>query len=254
MSNPRHDTYELKVQDPSTEQWHTFAGTTLEEAEAAADVFFGADEADELEQEASTVASNVPTQSALLAKLHQLQPKKDKALRRRDAHAIAYASTPDGAAETFRRYELALDEEQRRTLRGTYLSGLSMAEDEYQQRLSRGNTGDDDGPLSVIPVGDFGDPLARALVEHRVMGTYRVPPSADVSDVTVTLMRLLPDGQTRKRLRLRVAAEGGALIADLIDIVAAAWAREADGKRLRTLLDDAAEPVGAAIQNRVAQG
>lgn len=192
-----------------------------------------------------------PTREELLRELDKVQAKLDKARRRRDADAIAYASTPDGAAETFRRFELARDEHERKTLKTIYLSGLAMAVEEYEERLSRGNAGDSDGPLAVVPVGSFRDPLAKALVEQRVMATFRnSPASVDTNTVTITLLRLMPDLQTRKRLRLDATAELGVLADDLADVIASAWADPATQKRLRSFLDDAAEPVDAAIQQR----
>ena len=71
-----------------------------------------------------------PTREELLRELGKVQSKLEKARRRRDADAIAYASTPDGAAETFRRYELARDDRERKELKTTYLSGLAMAGEE----------------------------------------------------------------------------------------------------------------------------
>ncbi|RAV12305.1 hypothetical protein DQP55_11800 [Mycolicibacterium sp. GF69] len=192
-----------------------------------------------------------PTREELLRELGKVQSKLEKARRRRDADAIAYASTPDGAAETFRRYELTRDDRERKELKTTYLSGLSMAGEEYEERLRRGNAGDNDGPLAVIPVGSFRDPLTKALVEQRIMGTFRTTAaSVDSNTVTVTLLRLLPDQQTRKRLRLDTTAELGALTANLTEIIATAWTDPATRKRLTAFLDDAAAPIDTAIAQR----
>lgn len=195
-----------------------------------------------------------PTREELLRELDKVQAKLDKARRRRDADAIAYASTPDGAAETFRRYELARDDQERKALKTTYLSGLAMAGEEYEERLARGNAGDNDGPLAVIPVGPLRDPIAKALVEQRIMATYRnSPASMDANVVTVTVLRLLPDGQTRKRLRIDTPAELGVLTADLADVITTAWNDPATQKRLRAGLDDAADVIAAAITQRANQ-
>lgn len=195
-----------------------------------------------------------PTREELLRELDKVHTKLDKARRRRDADAIAYASTPDGAAETFRRYELTRDDQERKALKTTYLSGLAMAGEEYEERLTRGNAGDNDGPLAVIPVGPLRDPLAKALVEQRIMATYRnSPASMDANVVTVTVLRLLPDGQTRKRLRIDTPAELGVLTADLADVIATAWNDPTTQKRLRAGLDDAAEVIAAAITQRANQ-
>jgi hypothetical protein len=188
-----------------------------------------------------------PTREELLRELETVQAKLNKARRRRDADAIAYASTPDGAAETLRRYELARDDDERKSLKTTYLSGLAMAGEEYEERLNRGNAGDNDGPLAVIPVGSFRDPLTKTLVEHRIMATFRhTPASLDTNTVTITLLRLLPDQQTRKRLRLDTTAE----LDVLADVITTAWTDPATQKRLRAFLGDAAEPIDTAIQQR----
>ncbi|GAB7065945.1 hypothetical protein H7J06_03480 [Mycobacterium hodleri] len=192
-----------------------------------------------------------PTREELLRELGKVQSKLEKARRRRDADAIAYASTPDGAAETFRRYELARDDRERKDLKTTYLSGLAMAGEEYEERLRRGNAGDNDGPLAVIPVGPFRDPLTKALVEQRIMATFRTTAaSVDSNTVTITLLRLLPDQQTRKRLRLDTTAELGVLTADLTEIIATAWTDPATRKRLTAFLDDADAPIDTAIAQR----
>lgn len=197
------------------------------------------------------IMTQEPTREELLRELDKVQAKLDKARRRRDADAIAYASTPDGAAETFRRYELTRDDHERKALKTTYLAGLAMASEEYEERRTRGNAGDNDGPLAVVPVGSFRDPLAKALVEHRIMATFRnSPASMETNTVTLTLLRLLPDLQTRKRLRVDVAAELGVLAEDLADVIATAWTDPATQKRLRGFLDDAAESIDAALQQR----
>ncbi|KMV21771.1 hypothetical protein H7I87_13320 [Mycobacterium timonense] len=137
--------------------------------------------------------------------------------------AIEYAATPDGAAEMFRRYELADDEQYRRVLRATYLAGLAAAAEEYEQRCALGNQTQYDGPLEAIPVGDFADPLARALVEHRVMGSLRNGPSViESGQVVVWLLRLMPDGRIRKRLRIVCDAEPGVFAPTLAQVVAGA--------------------------------
>ncbi|RFZ08010.1 hypothetical protein DSM43518_03196 [Mycobacterium marinum] len=191
------------------------------------------------------------TREDLLHQLQKVQAKLDKARRRRDADAIAYTSTPDGAAETFRRYELARHRHEREALKTIYLSGLGMAAKEYEERLTRGNAGRNDGPLAAVPVGALRDPLAKALVKQRIMATFRSSPaSVNTNTVPITLLRLLPDQQTRKRLRFDTAAELGVLVGDLADVIAAAWTDPATQKRLRSFLDDAAETIDAAIQQR----
>ena len=139
--------------------------------------------------------------------------------------AIEYAATPDGAAEMFRRYELADDEQYRRVLRVTYLAGLAAAAEEYEQRCALGNATQYDGPLEAIPVGGCQDPLARALVEQRVMGSLRNGPSVIESGrVVVWLLRLMADGRTRRRLRIVCDAELGVFAPTLAQVVERALA------------------------------
>lgn len=193
------------------------------------------------------------TAEQIAAELARVQDQLAKARERRDRDAVVYASTPDGAAETYRRFELAaFASPERKRLKTTYLNGLTMAGKEYEERIRLGNAGPNDGPLAVIPVGDTtgGDPLVKALVEQRVMGTFRNTAAAmDTGKVTVTLLRLMPT-QERKRMRLEVPAEMGVFTARLSDVIAQAWEDTALQKRLRGFLEDAAEPVAAAIAQR----
>ena len=85
---------------------------------------------------------------------------------------------------------------------------------------------------------------------QRIMGTFRNTPAAmDTNRVTVTLMRLLPN-QERKRMRLDIDAEMGVFTSRLSDVIVEAWADKAAQKRLRAFLEDAAEPIAAAITAR----
>ncbi|MDA0251731.1 MAG: hypothetical protein O3B27_03245 [Actinomycetota bacterium] len=189
----------------------------------------------------------------LAAELAKVQEQLAKARERRDKDAVVYASTPDGAAETYRRFELApYDSAERKILKTTYLNGLTMAGKEHEERMRLGNAGPNDGPLAVIPVGDMtgADPLVKALVEQRVMGTFRNTTAAmDTGRVTVTLLRLMPT-QERKRMRLDVEAEMGVFTSRLSDVIAAAWADKSLQKRLRGFLEDAADQIEAALTQR----
>lgn len=166
------------------------------------------------------------------------------------AAAIEYAATTDGACETYRRFELARGDE-RDELRAVYLAGLALAEQEYRQRLSLGHTGDGDGPLQAIPVGSFDDPVVTALVEHRVMGWVRTGPAVlESGHATAGLVRLLPDGGTRVRMRLRCPADPllGVVNSTLAEIVAQAWADQAVRERLgRFLGTEALAALSAAL-------
>ncbi len=161
--------------------------------------------------------------------------------------AIEYAATPDGAAEMFRRYELADDEQYRRVLRVTYLAGLAAAAEEYEQRCALGNATQYDGPLEAIPVGDFQDPLARALVEQRVMGSLRNGPSViESGTVVVWLLRLMPDGRTRRRLRIVCDAELGVFTPTLAQVVAGALADPHTRERVVEFVGPQVEAAAAA--------
>lgn len=170
----------------------------------------------------STISDEHEQKLRELAEIRRQLPAARERLR---VAAIEYAATPDGAAETFRRYELAADETQRAGLRSIYLAGLVMAADEYDKRCVLGNETEADGPLEAIPVGDFGDPVARALVEQRVMGSLRNGPAVmESGEVAVWLLRLMPDGHTRNRLRVVCVAELGVFTSTLAQIVASALA------------------------------
>ncbi|MDA3642182.1 hypothetical protein [Mycobacterium xenopi] len=160
-----------------------------------------------------------------LRELAEVRRQLGAARERLRRAAIEYAATPDGAAEMFRRYELADDEQYRRVLRVTYLAGLAAAAEEYEQRCALGNATQYDGPLEAIPVGDLGDPVARTLVEQRVMGSLRNGPSViDSGQVVVWLLRLMSDGRTRKRLRLVCDADLGVFAPTLAQVVRGALA------------------------------
>jgi len=47
MSTPDHTQVEIDIEDPDTGEHHTFTAATEEEATAAAEAFFGVDEAQE---------------------------------------------------------------------------------------------------------------------------------------------------------------------------------------------------------------
>lgn len=173
------------------------------------------------------------------------------ARKRERVDAIAYASTPDGAAETFRRFELAADPDERKNLKSIYLAGLTMAGDEYEQRRTRGNASDADGPLEVIPVGYIAepvDPIVKALVEQRIMGTYRTSERALTTErVPVTLLRL-PNDQPRRRLKIQATAELGLFTSTLADVVVEAWHKPDVHQRLRNFLQDSYPALQSAIE------
>jgi hypothetical protein len=185
--------------------------------------------------------------------LRRVEAQLEPARRRRDAAAISYAATPDGAAETFRRFELATNADQRTVLKSIYLAGLVSAAEEFGQREKLGNATPTDGPLEVIPVGvisDPVDPVVRVLVEHRIMGTYRsCAAAAESGQVTVALLRLAPDGVTRKRCSVISDASCGVFTDTLSDVVLKAWAQPEVRRRLASFLGEDAE---AALADAVA--
>lgn len=169
---------------------------------------------------------------------------------RRGQAEIEYASTPDGACETYRRLELATGND-RAPLRKLYLAGLAMAANEYERRFELGHANESDGPLDALAVGSDDDRLAHCLMVHQVMGWARSGPDAVRSgQASVGLIRLLPDGITRKRLRMPcpVDMDLRVVTASLSTVVRMAWA---DPKR-KVALDRflgavAAAAVGSAI-------
>lgn len=185
-------------------------------------------------------------QAQILEELDNIQRRLLPAARARLRQAnIEYASTPDGSAETFRRYELAVSPQQREELRDIYLAGLAASTEEYQKRVSLGNDTAGDGPVEAIPVGDFSDPVARALIEQRIMGALRCGPSAVITgEVTISLLKVLPDGETRRRLKLNCPAEFGAFCDPLSKVVSDALA---DPKTAKKVADFVGPEVSAAV-------
>lgn len=165
--------------------------------------------------------------------------------------AIEFAATPDGAAEMFRRYELATSPAQRAELRDIYLAGLAASAEEYQTRVSLGNDTPGDGPVEAIPVGDFTDPVARALIEQRIMGALRCGPAAvTTGEVAVSLLKVLPDGETRKRLKLNCTAEFGAFCDPLSKVVSDALSDAKTAKKVAEFVGP--EVRGAVLASRPA--
>ncbi|SLH40914.1 hypothetical protein [Mycobacteroides abscessus] len=172
----------------------------------------------------------------LQRRLIQIRKQLAQGRAQEEEAAIVYASTPDGASETYRRYELATEAEKSR-LRRIYLAGLAMSAEEYAKRVELGNEGDIDGPLQVIPVGDLTHPLARVLIEYRVMGTFRNGPEvATIGGTQITLLRLEEDGNTRRRMRLQAAVENGIFTDTLTSIVKTAASTAKTRDRLRKFL------------------
>ena len=187
-----------------------------------------------------------------LKELARVRSQLAVARRQQAQAAVEYASTPDGAAETFRRYELAATEAERDELRNTYLAGLQLASQEYEQRVARGSATARDGHLQTVQVGAFTDPVARALIAHRVMATYRSGPAAmTAGSVTMHLFVLLPDGVNRRRARITTPAPLGTVTATLADVIATAWADKATRVRITDLVGPtAATDLDAAITER----
>lgn len=176
---------------------------------------------------------------ALAAVRHRLADARER-LRQAE---VDYASTPDGACETYRRFELAGGPQRSRLLE-VYLAGLSAADQEYRRRRDLGHANAADGPLEALAVWAWEDPLARLLVEHRVMGWVRNGPAAAVSSgrVAVGLIRLLPDGQTRKRLRASCPTDPDLMVfnSPLSTVIRQAWTDPRIRPRLNQFLGAAA--------------
>ena len=194
------------------------------------------------------MTSTEEQQARTLDELADVRRQLAAARERLRRAAIDYAATPDGAAEMFRRYELAADPDERDQLRDIYLAGLASSTEEYQRRCSLGNDTPGDGPVEAIPVGDFSDPVARALIEQRIMGALRIGPAAvTTGEVTVTLVQVLTDGQTRKRLKLSCPAEFGAFCDPLSKVVTDALADTTTAKKVTAF-------VGSEVCAAVAAG
>lgn len=180
--------------------------------------------------------------------LARVRAELHTARRQQAQAAIDYASTPDGAAETYRRYELTADPTERAALQATYLAGLHAASQEYEQRLARGSATDRDGYLQAIPVGDFTNPVTRTLITHRVMATYRSGPAAIASESAIVhLMVLESDNITRRRARVAAPAPLGVVTATLADIITTACREPATRARLIEFLGPAADELPHAL-------
>lgn len=181
--------------------------------------------------------------------LTRVRSQLDKARAQRHESAITYASTPDGAAETYRHYELAAEADKPKQ-REIYLAGLAMSAEEYAKRHELGNASANDGPLQAIPVGDFSSPVTAVLISHRIMGTYRnAPMTAAHGSVQISLMRLEPDNTTRRRMRLTVPTEMGVFTNTLAEVLTSARRDRKNWPRLRTFLGaDAANALDVALQ------
>lgn len=183
----------------------------------------------------------VTSEAELQHQLTQVRDKLGKARSARDKAAALYASTPDGAAETYRRYELASGAT-KQLLRDTYLAGVALAAEEYQLRVELGNATPGDGPLQAIPAGDLTHPTTATLIEHRVMGTLRNGPDvAATQTVRIALFRLAPNGRDRHRLTITAPAPFGIFTATLTDIITTTATDTIYAARLRKLLGPANE-------------
>lgn len=186
------------------------------------------------------MTASTTDRAELTRRLAHVRAQLTTARRARDEAASLYASTPDGAAETYRRYELATGTDKQR-LRDLYLAGLALADTEYQRRVTLGNATPGDGPLQIIPVGDLNSPITRALIEHRIMGTLRNGPDLAATETArVTLLRLAPNGRTRTRLTITTPAPFGIITDTLTDIITTTAKHPKDAARLTKFLGTAA--------------
>lgn len=180
------------------------------------------------------------TTTDLQVRLEKVRAELMVARARRDRAAIAYASTPDGMAETVRRWELASPDENP-GLAAVVAAGVAAADEEYLTRLvnSEGTPADTDGLLRALLLPPAGDPVGEVLAAHRVMGTFRQSDKSLLTGVTrVSLLRLTEAGE---RVRATVTYSP-ALLADqdqttLADVVRSAASRPGPGReRLRQVL------------------
>lgn len=111
----------------------------------------------------------------------------------RAAH-LAYAATPNGMAELARRWELSAG--QMREQMGELLAAaVAAADQEYRERIERGNHSDTDGWLRPVLLPGTDDELTQRLIAGRIMGTFRHSVSAQRAGATrVRIHRLSEDG------------------------------------------------------------
>lgn len=227
---------ETTVTDPTTGDVITFTGTSDADVEAQIDAFFGNDIAEEAAQE-SPGKSCADFLSKARADLAKLQTKLSA------AHDT-YASTIDGAADTYRQYQLCGDTAEKQSLYERYLRGAELSDKEYQSRVSLKHSAYDDGPVCALAL-DYSDvALSDFLIAEQVIGAYR-PSNAMRSGkhTIVTLVRF--EGDKRRRMTLGYPATDGLPPRSLEDVIRFAQESGTYRSRLGAFLGDTAQDLPA---------
>lgn len=193
-------TVEITITDPVSGEDIIFNGDTEEDAERKADAYFGNDIAD-TEHFGSAVEDRKRV-TALKRDLKATEAKLNTAERNLKRYREEYAASPDGIAETWRKYEVSGD----LSVRDLYERGVELSLEEFCERVSLGHSDDDDGPRAAFVLAE-GHALTHILVSDEVTGTYvNSKNSREGFDTDAVFMRVFPDG-TRQRMNIRFDGE-----------------------------------------------
>ena len=218
-------TIEWTMTDPVSGEELVFSGDTEAEVERLVDEHFGVTLADAAH---NSTLEDRKRQTSLRRELKATQAKLETANRRMEKYRLEYASSPDGIAETWRRYETSGD----LNVRDLYARGVELSLEEFCERVSYGHSSDDDGAQAAAVLSE-GHELTPHLVAENVTGTYlNSKNSREDVRTDFTLMRVDVDG-TRRRMSIRVE---GAPPVTLNRVLEIAWSDSNYRSRLRRML------------------
>lgn len=219
-------TVELTVTDPVSGDELTFTGSSDDEVNAAADSHFSADLANV--EYAGSAREDRKRVTALRRDLKATEAKLNTAERNLKRYREEYAASPDGIAETWRKYEVSGD----LSVRDLYERGVELSLEEFCERVSLGHSDDDDGAQAAAVLSE-GHELTPHLITENVTGTYlNSKNSREDVRTDFTLMRVDVDG-TRRRMSIRVE---GAPPVTLNRVLEIAWSDSNYRSRLRRML------------------
>lgn len=232
-------TVEIIITDPVSGKDVIFTGDTEEDAERKADAYFGNDIAD-AEHFGSAVEDRKRV-TALRRDLKATEAKLNTAERNLKRYREEYAASPDGIAETWRKYEVSGD----LSVRDLYERGVELSLEEFCERVSLGHSDDDDGARAAFVLAE-GHALTPLLISENVTGTYiNSKNSREGFDTDAVFMRVFPDG-TRQRMNIRFDGECPFTLNEALEQL---WNSSGTRNRLKRMLGDSDIP---AILDRAA--
>jgi hypothetical protein len=233
-------TVELTVTDPVSGDELTFTGSSDDEVNAAADSHFSADLANV--EYAGSAREDRKRVTALRRDLKATEAKLNTAERNLKRYREEYAASPDGIAETWRKYEVSGD----LSVRDLYERGVELSLEEFCERVSLGHSDDDDGARAAFVLAE-GHALTPLLISENVTGTYiNSKNSREGFDTDAVFMRVFPDG-TRQRMNIRFDGECPFTLNAALEQL---WNSSGTRNRLKRMLGDSDIP---AILDRAAR-